>query len=267
MRSLATAGAATGRAGTQLGWLRRYEYFASPILPGDVEPIWHAAPPDPCWPPYRRRFVSAKLGLAGGVGTAHGSGAMHRADTELQQEGLIRATVVASVGSARGRSRRTAAPISAPFSGRRSRPRRYPRWGTHAAIAPCAIRSASVSGIGPAILSSSHSPARRGGSRSHSQRRARRSRIAVQDNTPHSAGTAQERCPLNCPRTRWHGPGSEQTRGDQKTPKPQAISHFSGYGATQRDGRKRISRPVPSTARPPIPLKIRILSMLAARQE
>ncbi len=44
--------------------------------------------------------------------------------------------------------------------------------------------SASVSGYGPEILSSSHSPATIGASRSHSRKQTRRlSRMAVQDNT------------------------------------------------------------------------------------
>lgn len=41
------------------------------------------------------------------------------------------------------------------------------------ALARSLIRSASVSGYWPAVLSSSHSPARVGASRSHSYKRAR----------------------------------------------------------------------------------------------
>ena len=49
------------------------------------------------------------------------------------------------------------------------------------------IRSASVSGYGPEMLSSSHSPARIGASRSHSQKRARRLSRIEQPTAPRPA--------------------------------------------------------------------------------
>jgi hypothetical protein len=62
----------------------------------------------------------------------------------------------------------------------------------------------------------------------------------------------QQKDMLRLTRTRWHRRGSEQTEDDLKASKPKVIRHFLGCGATQRDGRKHISRPVPSTTRPPI---------------